>query len=110
MGDAIALENSTAALATFSLSHKVDYQVSLAGWLGFQTEGKGGSPINDLKSINPEMVQCIYGQDDSHDNACPALRGTGITVISMPRGHHLGGDYERLPQHIIASMKARMNK
>jgi len=95
------------AISLLSLSHKVDYVVSIRGWLGLQTEGKGGNPVDDVKSIRPEIVQCLYGKDDDHDNACPALRGTGIQVIGMPGGHHFGGDYDGLAQRILGNLKNR---
>ena len=98
------------AISLLSLSHKVDYVISLRGWLGFQTEGKGGNPVDDVRSIRPEMIQCVYGKDDDHDNACPVLRGAGVKVIGMPGGHHFGGDYDRLAQYIIASLKRRPSK
>jgi type IV secretory pathway VirJ component len=95
------------AVSLLSLSHKVDYVISLRGWLGLQTEGKGGNPVDDVRSIKPEIIQCIYGKDDDHDNACPALRGTGVQVIGMSGGHHFGGDYDGLAQHILGSLKTR---
>ena len=96
------------AISLLSLSHKVDYVISFRGWLGFQTEGKGGNPVDDVRSIRPEIIQCVYGKDDEHDNACPVLRDAGIKVIGMPGGHHFGGDYDRLAQYIIASLKTRV--
>lgn len=99
--------NKVRSVTLLSMSHTVDYVVSLRGWLGFQTEGKGGNPVNDVKAIKPEIIQCIYGKDDDHDNACPALRGTGVQVIGMPGGHHFGGDYDKLAQYMIASLRAR---
>lgn len=98
------------AISLLSLSHKVDYVISLRGWLGLQTEGKGGNPVDDVKSIRPEIVQCIYGKDDDHDNACPALRGTAVQVIGMPGGHHFGGDYDKLAQYLIANLKSHPGK
>nr|QCL10049.1 bacterial virulence family protein [Rhizobium rhizogenes] len=97
-------------ISLLSLSHKVDYVISIRGWLGLQTEGKGGNPVDDVRSITPEIIQCIYGKDDDHDNACPALHGTGAQVIGMSGGHHFGGDYDRLAQHIIASLKTLPSK
>lgn len=98
------------AISLLSLSHKVDYVVSIRGWLGMQTEGKGGNPVDDLKSIRPDMVQCIYGKDDDHDNACPTLKGSGVQVIGMPGGHHFGGDYDKLAQNILANVNGHANK
>jgi type IV secretory pathway VirJ component len=97
-------------ISLLAMSHKVDYVVSLSGWLGFQTEGKGGNPADDVKSISTEIVQCIYGTDDDHDNACPSLGGTSAQVIGMPGGHHFGGDYEKLAQHIITGPKPRLKR
>jgi type IV secretory pathway VirJ component len=97
-------------LSLLSLSHTVDYVISLRGWLGLRTEGKGGNPVVDVKSIRPELIQCIYGKDDDHDNSCPSLRGTGAQVIDMPGGHHFDGDYEILAQHITESLKLQSVK
>lgn len=98
------------AISLLSMSHKVDYVISVRGWLGYQTEGKGGNPVNDVRSIRPEIVQCIYGKDDDHDNGCPNLRGTGVQVIGMPGGHHFGGDYDGLARHILDNLKPRPSK
>jgi type IV secretory pathway VirJ component len=97
-------------ISLLSLSHTVDYVISLRGWLGLRTEGKGGNPAADVKSIRPELIQCIYGKDDDHDNSCPSLQGTGAQVIGMPGGHHFDGDYAILAQHILASLKPHLVK
>ncbi|MDE1996410.1 MAG: hypothetical protein KGI75_28185 [Rhizobiaceae bacterium] len=97
-------------ISLLAMSHEVDYVVSLRGWLGLLTEGKGGDPAVDVKTINPDMVQCIYGTEDDHDNACPSLRGTSVQVIGMPGGHHFDGDYEKLAQQIIAGPKPHVRK
>jgi hypothetical protein len=75
------------------MSHEVSNVISLRGWLGLQTEGKGGNPADDLKAISPDIVQCIDGNKDHHD-ACPSLPGTSAQVIGMPAGHHFDGDYD----------------
>jgi len=97
-------------LSLLSLSNKVDYVISVMGWLGASSEGKGGDPLTDLKTINPKIVQCIYGKDDDEDVACPALAGTGVEVIGMEGGHHFDDDYETLANKIIAGLKSRLGE
>ena len=97
-------------MSLLSLSQKVDYVISVMGWLGASSEGKGGNPVNDLKSINPKMVQCVYGKDDDEDVACPLLKGTGAEVIAMNGGHHFDDDYEALANHIINGLKSRLGE
>ncbi len=103
-------KSKVAQISLLSLSRKVDYVISVMGWLGAESEGKGGNPLNDLKSINPKIVQCIYGKDDDEDVACPALDGTGAEVIGMSGGHHFDDDYETLAQKIIAGLKSRLGE
>ncbi len=62
-------------MSLLSLSHEVDYQISVMGWLGQKTEGAGGDPVDDLKKLDPKIVQCIYGKDDDDEVACPDLEG-----------------------------------
>jgi type IV secretory pathway VirJ component len=102
-------KNKIAQISLLSLSRKVDYVISVMGWLGAESEGKGGNPLNDLKSVNPKIVQCIYGKDDDEDVACPALQDSGAEVIGMSGGHHFDDDYEALAQHIIDGLKGRLN-
>jgi type IV secretory pathway VirJ component len=62
-------------MSLLSLSHAVDYQISVMGWLGQKTEGAGGDPVDDLKKVDPKIVQCIYGKEDDDEVACPDLKG-----------------------------------
>ena len=97
-------------MSLLSLSRKVDYVISVMGWLGASSAGKGGDPISDLKSINPKLVQCIYGTDDDEDVACPDLKGTGSEVVAMAGGHHFDDDYEGLAKKIIEGVKSRLGE
>ncbi|WP_111222397.1 virulence factor [Rhizobium tumorigenes] len=97
-------------MSLLSLSRKVDYVISVMGWLGASSEGKGGDPLKDLKKINPKIVQCVYGTDDDEDVACPDLKGTGAEVVAMAGGHHFDDDYETLSKTIIAGVKSRLGE
>ena len=95
-------------ISLLSLSHQVDYVISVMGWLGQKTEGAGGDPVNDLKSIDPKLVQCIYGKEDADEVACPALNGTGADVVELPGDHHFDEDYDLLTKKIVDALKRRL--
>ena len=94
-------------MTLMALSHQVDYEVSVMGWLGASQSVGSGDPVNDLKSIDPKIVQCIYGTDDEED-ACPVLKASGAEIIPIDGGHHFDGDYANLAGRIIDGLKRRL--
>ncbi|WP_077961736.1 virulence factor family protein [Ensifer adhaerens] len=90
-----------------ALSHMVDYKVSVLGWLGAAGDGKGGDPLDDIKRIDPALVQCIYGTDEE-DDACPELKGTGVDVIGIDGGHHFDEDYPALTRRVLEALDRRL--
>lgn len=90
-----------------ALSHMVDYKVSVLGWLGASGDGKGGDPLDDIKRIDPALVQCIYGTDEE-DDACPQLKGTGVDVIGIDGGHHFDEDYPALTRRVLDALDRRL--
>ncbi|MEZ2132071.1 MULTISPECIES: virulence factor family protein [unclassified Sinorhizobium] len=102
-----AVKASVAQLSLLSLSHEVDYEISVMGWLGAKTDGTGGDPVEDLKGVDPKLVQCIYGTDDE-DSACPELKDSGMETIGIDGGHHFDEDYEALAKRIVAGLKTRL--
>lgn len=94
------LKQEVAQLSLMALSHQVDYEISVTGWLGVPGAGAGGDPLNDIKMIDPGLVQCFYGKDEQ-DDACRDLKGSKVDVNELEGGHHFDGDYESLGRLII---------
>ncbi|QWW67126.1 virulence factor family protein [Rhizobium sp. WYJ-E13] len=101
-------KTAVAQISLLSMSHQVDYVISVMGWLGQKTEGAGGDPVKDLKGADPKLVQCIYGKDDDDDVACPAVKDLGGEVIELPGDHHFDENYDLLTKTIIDGLKARL--
>lgn len=95
-------------ISLLAFSHEADYRISVLGWLGASGEGKGGDTINELKSIDPAIVQCVYGTEDEDEDACPSLKGTGAEMIQIEGGHHFDEDYPALAHRILDSFDRRM--
>lgn len=55
---------SVRQVTLMALSHHADYKISVLGWLGAEGEGSAGDPVDDIKAINPSLVQCIYGTEE----------------------------------------------
>lgn len=94
-------------VSLLALSHQVDYEISVSGWLG-ASGGKGaGDPLDDIKRIDPSKVQCFYGADEE-DDACRDLKGTTVETVEIDGGHHFDGDYPALAKRISDGLARRM--
>ncbi len=94
-------------MSLLALAREVDYEISVTGWLGVAGEGKGGDTVEDLKKINPKIVQCIYGTDDDED-PCPSLSTSGVETVAIEGGHHFDEDYKGLADRIVTALKSRL--
>ncbi|WP_053246961.1 virulence factor family protein [Ensifer adhaerens] len=90
-----------------ALSHQVDYKISVLGWLGAAGQGDGGDPLDDIKRIDPALVQCIHGTEEE-DDACPDLKGTGVDVVAIEGGHHFDEDYPALTRRVLDALDRRL--
>jgi len=94
-------------MSLLALAREVDYEISVTGWLGVAGDGKGGDSVEDLKKIDPKLVQCIHGTDDDAD-PCPTLAASGVDTVAIEGGHHFDEDYKGLADHIVAALKTRL--
>lgn len=90
-----------------ALSHRVDYKISVLGWLGASGQGDAGDPIDDIKRIDPSLVQCIHGTEEE-DDGCPDLKGTGVDVVAIEGGHHFDEDYPALTRRVLDALDRRL--
>nr|WP_289852124.1 AcvB/VirJ family lysyl-phosphatidylglycerol hydrolase [Rhizobium sp. SSA_523] len=102
-----AVRKKVVFMSLLGLSHSAEFEISVTGWLGGQGSGNGGDPAVDLKSIDPALVQCIYGTEDDEE-ACSDLKSQGIEILGIEGGHHFDEDYQKLAQIILTALKARL--
>ncbi len=86
-------------ISLLALSKYADFQVSVTGWLGISHSGQPIKP--QLAKLPARIVQCFYGKDDAGDSACPALDGTGATIVTTEGGHHFDGNYSAIAKQIL---------
>ena len=96
-------------ITLLGLSHEVDYEISVTGWLGVSGDGKGGDPMTDIVKIDPKFIQCVYGTDED-DDPCPTLKDKGVEVVPIEGGHHFDENYQALGKRIRDSLQTRLTK
>ena len=94
-------------ISLLGFSDKVDYEISVTGWLGVASAGKGGRTMTDIVKIDPKIIQCVYGTDED-DDPCPTLKDKGIETIGIEGGHHFDEDYQALGRRIRDSLQKRL--
>jgi type IV secretory pathway VirJ component len=93
-------------ISLLGFASTTDFEISIAGWLG-EPASKDAAPTKPaLASIDPKMIHCFYGEDET-DSVCPELGSNGAEIIQVGSGHHFGGDYGALAQHILAGLRRR---
>lgn len=96
-------------LSLLAVSHQVDYEISVSGWLGASGGQGAGDPLDDIKRIDPTRVQCFYGADEE-DDACRDLVGSPVETVELQGGHHFDGDYPALAKQIVDGLSKRLNQ
>ena len=94
-------------LSLLGFEPAADFEISLMGWLGAPPTRDALPTEPALAPINPSMIQCFYGKDES-DSLCPALAAKHeVTVIETEGGHHFNGDYDPLARRILDGFRRR---
>jgi phosphatidylglycerol lysyltransferase len=93
-------------ISLLGFASTTDFEISIAGWLGAAASKDAAPTIPALASIDPRMIQCFYGGDES-DSVCPQLGGNEAEIIRVGSGHHFGGDYDALARDILTGLRRR---
>lgn len=101
------LKQKVAQVTLLALSHQVDYEVSVSGWLGTGSADGKKDPLSDIAKIDPSLVQCAFGTDEE-DDACRDLVGSKVETMEIKGGHHFDGNYPALAQRIMDGLTKRL--
>ncbi|MEZ5319094.1 MAG: AcvB/VirJ family lysyl-phosphatidylglycerol hydrolase [Vicinamibacterales bacterium] len=84
------------------LSDTAAFTFHVSSWLG-----GGGDPAHatapEVRRLRAPVV-CIYGSDES-DSPCTALTSATVTAVSVGRGHHFSGEYDRVVRAILGERR-----
>lgn len=92
--DAIAL------VALLGPARTTDFEFHVTDWLG--GDDASAMPVGpEVAALGALRVLCVHGEDED-DSLCPALDPTRVHRMTLPGGHHFGGDYDAIASRILA--------
>jgi type IV secretory pathway VirJ component len=98
------LKSRVALVSLLGLSEQASFEFHVAGWLGVET---GHHPtVPEMVRLGATPVLCLRGEDEN-DSACRLLRGASQRTVTLPGGHHFGGNYERIADALLAELATR---
>jgi type IV secretory pathway VirJ component len=94
------LKARVASVGLLGLSPDASFEFHVSSWVG-----GGGEPryatVPEVKRLGALPVTCVQGAEET-DSACARLEGTsGVRVVTLPGGHHFGGDARRLADILL---------
>lgn len=93
-------------ISLLALGRDAHFEIHVSGWLGGD-EAEDAMPIApELAAINPRLLQCIYGTEESSDTGCRDLASPPAEVIAIAGGHHFDEDYPALAERILHRLHA----
>jgi type IV secretory pathway VirJ component len=98
------LRSRVALVGLLGLSEQASFEFHVAGWLGVETGHH--STVPEVARLEATPVLCLRGEDEA-DSACRLLHGTAVRTVTLPGGHHFGGDYGRIAEALLADLATR---
>ena len=92
------------SVSLLGLSDTAAFAFHVSSWLGGGGDTRHPTAPEVARMTVP--VTCVHGTDE-RDSACLALKGPHVRILPVGRGHHFGGNYERLVELILGSATPR---
>lgn len=94
------LASKVALVALLGPARTTDFEFHLTDWLG--GDDPTAAPVApEVAKLGGLRVLCVQGADES-DSLCPTLDEAIARRMTLPGGHHFGGDYGPITERLLA--------
>jgi len=94
-----------AGLVLLGAGPYASYEVSPLDWVRGSEPPTQHKVREEIEAVRGIPILCVTGSDQ-HESGCPDRPIPGVENLSVPGGHHFGGDYELLSAKILAFLQA----
>jgi type IV secretory pathway VirJ component len=84
------------------LSTQAAFEFHVTNWLGAGGDGRYPT-LPEIRRLQGLRVVCVEGADE-RDSACRSMP-PWASVVTVPGGHHFGGDHSQLPAMLLAAIE-----
>lgn len=89
--------------ALLGLSVRATFEFHLSNWLAGDDDDT--LPIApELQRMSGMNALCVYSEE-ADESACSDAASSSLRAVSLPGGHHFGGDYQRVAELILEQLR-----